>query len=230
MSGASTRRGFARRNLWVLVTANALALVWILANLTWGAQRVDVAEQEARIDALAGELADIQQKNEELVEASVLESLGASRSRMDTDASLIESLLDTAFTWDSGLAYEAARERLKDRFDLAEDDVFLQEFMPPSRFNEDGDGQRFYYIDAVGLNSAPHDDPDIEVVQVRANDYTYAVLVDIAVTSDAVTQNNAGSENVTAHRKMLLFVTVDAARAVSDLHGVPASGETRHSD
>lgn len=209
--------------------ATALALVWILANLTWGAQRVDLAKQEARIDALVGQLVDVQQKNEARAEANVLESLGASRSRMDTDASLIESLLDTAFTWDSGLAYEAAREQLKDRFDLAEDDVFLQEFMPPSRFNEDGDGRRFYYIDAVGLNSAPQDDPDIEAVQVRANDYTYVVLVDIEVTSDAVTRNDASSESVTAYRQMLLFVTVDAARTVSGLHGVSASGETRHS-
>ncbi|MFD2794662.1 hypothetical protein ACFS27_13980 [Promicromonospora vindobonensis] len=229
MSEASTRRGLFRRNLWTSVIAAALVVVSIVAGLTWNAQHVDLARQEARIDELAGRLADVEQENDERVEVNVLESLGVSRSRMDTDAAVIESLLDVAFTWDSGVAYDEARERLKDRFGLTEDDVFLQEFMPPSRFNEVRDGQRYYYIDAVGLNSAIGDDPDIEVVEVRASDYAYAVLVDIAITSDAVSRNDANSASVTAHRPMLLFVTVDADGAVSELSGVPASGSTRHS-
>lgn len=225
---APVRRGFVRRNLWVLTIAAVLAVVAVLAGLTWSAQRADLETQEKRIGEIEGQLADIEQKRSERVDADILESLGLSRNRLDGDAAVIDSLLDAAFTWDSGQAYAAARERLKDRFGLTEDDVFLREFVPPSRFNEDDEGNRYYYIDTVGMNSSPGDDPDIEVVDVQAGDYTYAVLADVEITSDAVIQDDA-SNDIAVSRQMLLFATVDAEGAVSDLSGVPASGVTRHS-
>ncbi|MFE4334025.1 hypothetical protein ACFRQM_32820 [Streptomyces sp. NPDC056831] len=228
-TAASTRRGFFRRNLWVLVTAAVLVVVATVAGLTWSSQRAGLAGQEARISEVEGQLAGIQKKNDEQVDADVLQALGVSRNRLGTDGEIIKSLLGMTFTWDSGQRYEEARERLKSRFGLTENKVFLKSFMPPSRFNEDAQGRRYYYIDTVGLNSALGEDPDIEVVDVKTGDYTYAVMADIEVTSDAVTQNSASNASVTAHRRVLLFVMVDAQGKVSDLSGVPASGETRHS-
>ncbi|KAB7839530.1 hypothetical protein [Streptomyces mobaraensis] len=224
-----TRRGFLLRNLSVLVMTAVLAVVATVAGMTWSSQRVTLAEQEAQISDVEGQLAGIQKKNAEQVNADVTAALGVSQNRLSTDGERIKSLLSMAFTWDSGQSYEAARESLKSRFGLTENETFLKSFMPPSRFNEDAQRRRYYYIDAVGLNSALGEDPGIEVVDVKAGVYTYAVLADTEVTFDAVSQNQASKASVTAHRRALLFATVDAQGKVSNLSGVPASGETRYS-
>ncbi|NEA20724.1 hypothetical protein [Streptomyces halstedii] len=228
-SATPTRLGALRRNLAVLATAVVLAVVATVAVATWSSQRAALAEQEAQINDVESHLASIQKKNAEQMDADVMEALGVSRNRLSTDGERIMSLLSVAFTWDSGQSYEAARESLKNRFGLTENETFLKSFMPPSRFNEDAHGRRYYYIDTVGLNSALGADPGIEVVDVTAGVYTYAALADIEVTSDAASQNKASKASVTAHRRALLFVTVDAQGKVSNLSGTPASGETRYS-
>ncbi|MFF8914179.1 hypothetical protein ACF08M_12845 [Streptomyces sp. NPDC015032] len=229
LTAAPARQGFFRRNARVLATAAVLAVVATVAGATWSGQQAALAEQQAKIQDAEGRLTGIQKKNAEQVNADLMAALGVSQNRLSTDGERIKSLLSTAFTWDSGQGYEAAREGLKSRFGLTEDDAFLKSFMPPSRFNEDSQGRRYYYIDTVGLNSSLGADPDIEAVDAKAGVYTYAVLADVEATSDAVSQNKASKASVTAHRRALLFITVDAQGKVSDLSGVPASGETRHS-
>ncbi|MEW1548336.1 hypothetical protein [Streptomyces tsukubensis] len=219
-----------RRNLAALATAAGLAVVATVAGVTWSSQHATLARQEAQINDIEGHLADIQKKNAEQAHADVMEALGVSRNRLSTDGERIMSLLSMAFTWDSGQSYEAARASLKNRFGLTENEAFLKSFMPPSRFNEDAQGRRYYYIDTVGLNSALGSDPGIEVVDVKAGVYTYAVLADVEVTSDAASQNKASRTSVTAHRRALLYVTIDAQGKVSGLSGTPASGETRYSE
>lgn len=228
-TAAPTRRGPFRRSLSALVTAAVLAVVATVASVTWSSQHAALAEQEAQINDVEGQLAGIKKKNAELVHEDVMTALGVSQNRLSTDGERITSLLSMALTWDSGQGYEAARESLKSRFGLTENEIFLKSFMPPSRFNEDSQGRRYYYIDTVGLNSALGADPDIEVVDVKADVYTYAVLADVEVTSDAASQNKASKASVTAHRRALLFVTVDAQGKASNLSGTPASGETRYS-
>ncbi|MEU6263735.1 hypothetical protein [Saccharopolyspora shandongensis] len=222
-------RGFLRRNGWVLAIAALLTLITVVTGTTWAGQHAALGDQKSRISELEDQLKTAELKKSELVEKDLLTSLGVSRNRLNKDARIITDLVKTALTWDSGTAYEQARTRLKDKHALSEDKGFLQQFMPASRYNEDAGGKRYYYIDVQGLNSAVGGDPDIEVAKVAAGDYTYAVLVDAAVTSDSVEQNNANPGRVTADRRMLLFVTVDADGGVSDLSGVPASGSTRHS-
>ncbi|MEU8433320.1 hypothetical protein AB0F18_10450 [Streptomyces sp. NPDC029216] len=226
---APARRGFFRRNLSALGTAAVLAVVATVGGVTWSSRHAALVEQEAQINDIEGQLAAVRKSRAEQVNADVMAALGVSRSRLSTDGERIKSLLSMVFTWDSGQSYEAARERLKRRFDLTENETFLKSFMPPSRFNEDSQGRRYYYIDTVGLNSAVGADPDIEIIDAKAGVYTYAVLADVEVTSDATSQNKASKASVTAYRRALLFVTVDAQGKVSNLSGVPASGETRHS-
>jgi hypothetical protein len=228
-TAAFMRWGFFRRNLSALVTTAVLTVVAAGAGVTWGSQHAALAEQEAQINNIEGHLAGIQKRNAAQVNADVMAALGVSQNRLGVDGERITSLLSMAFTWDSGQSYEAARERLKSRFGLTENETFLKSFMPPSRFNEDSQGRRYHYIDTVGLNSDLGSDPDIEVVDAKAGVYTYAALVDVEVTSDAVTQNKSSKASVTAHRRALLFVTVDAQGRVSNLSGIPANGETRHS-
>ncbi|MFD8609384.1 hypothetical protein [Streptomyces sp. NPDC059631] len=226
---APTRREFVRRNLSILVTAAVLTVVATAAGATWSRQHAALGVQKAQINDAEEHLAGIQKQNARQMNADVMAALGVSQYRLSADGERIKSLLTMAFTWDSGPSYEATRESLKSRFGLTENQSFLKSFMPPPRFNEDSQGRRYYYIDTVGLNSALGADPDIEVADVKAGVYTYAVLADVEVTSDAVSQNRASNASVTAHRQALLFVTVDAQGRASSLSGYPASGETRYS-
>lgn len=229
MASEGAEPGFARRNALVLVLAVVLAIVVTVTGLTWVARSSTLDAQDQRIDELEGQLQAEELATSEQVEQNVLEALGVSTDRLAGDTVIICRLVETAFTWDSGPAYEAARADLKEHYALPEDEPFLEQFMPPSRFNEDASGQRYYYIDTQGMNSTVTEEPDIEVVRVSAGEYTYAVLVDVSITSDAVTQNNANPSRVTAQRTMLLFLTVDAEGDVLDLSGAPSSGSTRHS-
>lgn len=199
------------------------------AGATWSSQHAALAEQKAQIRKAEGQLAGVQKKDAEQENADVMAALGVSQDRLSADGERIKSLLSTAFSWDSGQSYEAARESLKSQFGLTENEAFLKSFMPPSRYNADSQGRRYYYIDAVGLNSALGADLDVEVVDIKAGVYTYAALADVEATSDAVTQNQASKASITAHRRALLFVTIDTQGRVSKLSGVPASGETSHS-
>lgn len=222
MASEGAEPGFARRNALVLVLAVVLAIVVTVTGLTWVARSSTLDAQDQRIDELEGQLQAEELATSEQVEQNVLEALGVSTDRLAGDTVIIGRLVETAFTWDSGPAYEAARADLKEHYALPEDEPFLEQFMPPSRFNEDASGQRYYYIDTQGMNSTVTEEPDIEVVRVSAGEYTYAVLVDVSITSDAVTQNNANPSRVTAQRTMLLFLTVDAEGDVLDLSGAPS--------
>lgn len=220
------RAGFTRRNRWVLVLAAVLAVVAIVVILTWHGQHRELADQQKQISGLSTQLSTLEQKKAEQVDEEVLKTMGVSRDRLTRDGETIDQFLDLAFTWDSGSTYQTARDALIDRYDLAEDSEFLTSFMPPSRFNEDSSGKRYYYIDTAGLNSTVGTDADIEVVDVKADEYTYAVRVDVTVSADGVDQTKKAGE-VTADRRMLLFVTIDEQGDLSDLSGVPPSGTTR---
>jgi hypothetical protein len=223
----TARRGtFVRRNLWLLLTAAALVLALISAGLIWSERTRVLSVQDQKIADLDTQISQIETAEAEQVDADILEALGVSRSRLTKDGRIINMLLDTAFTWDSGLAFEDARNSLKDRYGLTEEDPFLIDFMPPSRFNEDADGNRYYYIDTTGVNSEMGDDPEIEVVSVTADAYRYVVLADVRITADAVKQEG-GAEVPSTNQAMLLYVTINAEGQISDLSGAPASGSTR---
>lgn len=233
MSGRATtergRRGFARRNGWLVALAGLVAVLAVVTGVAWIDHGTALDVQRAQIQGLEGELRQAQTKNAERIDGDVLAAIGVSRSRLAHDAPILTDLARTAFTWNSGVSYEQARADIKDRFGLTEQDPFLTGFMPPSRYSTDASGKRYYYIDAEGMNSSVSRDPSIEVVSVAAGDYRYAVVVDVDVTSDAVENNNSNKGQHAATRRALLFVTVDAEGDVSGVSGVPASGSTRHS-
>lgn len=224
------RRGWLRRNGWLVALAGALAVLAVVTGTSWIGHGTELDAQRTRIQGLKRELGQAQTKNSERVEQDVLSALGVSRSRLNRDAPILTDLVKTTFTWDSGESYEQARTGIKDRFGLTEKDPFLTDFMPPSRYSTDADGKRYYYIDAEGMNSSLKGDPSIEVVKVVAGDYQYAVIVTVDATSDAVERNNSNKGQYSASRQALLFVTVDDKGGISGAAGVPASGSTRHSD
>lgn len=222
--------GFWRRNGWVV--ALAVLLVAAITATVWASvsQQTQLRAQETTIEGLEDELDRIEQADAEKVDTDAFEALGVNRARVAEDTDIITALLSTAFTWDSGLGYETARQDVKERYELSEDGAFLSDFMPPSRYNEDAEGQRYYFIDAEGLNSSLGDDPEVEVISVRADSYRYAVVATASMSVDAVEQNQAAPAQVQAGRKMLLFVTIDGEGAITELSGVPASGSVRSSD
>ena len=226
---AAPEPGFMRRNALVVGVAVLLVTAVTVTGLTWGSQRSALDQQQQTITGLQGQLASVGTAKSEQVEQDVMQSLGVSQSRIHDDTQIVDRLVKTAFTWDSGQAYEAARRDLKERYHLSEDEQFLKQFMPPARFNEDAAGKRYYYIDTQGLNSAVNADADLEVVKVTADEYTYAVQVEVAVTSDAVSQNKVAPDRVKSYRTVLVYLTVDAQGKVSGLSAIPAGRSTRHS-
>jgi hypothetical protein len=226
---AAPEPGFMRRNALVVGVAVLLVTAVTVTGLTWGSRRSALDQQQQTITGLQGQLASVGTAKSEQVEQDVMQSLGVSQSRIHDDTQIVDRLVKTAFTWDSGQAYEAARRDLKERYHLSEDEQFLKQFMPPARFNEDASGKRYYYIDTQGLNSAVNADADLEVVKVTADEYTYAVQVEVAATSDAVSQNKVAPDRVKSYRTVLVYLTVDAQGKVSGLSAIPAGGSTRHS-
>jgi hypothetical protein len=226
------KAGFWARNRWVLLLGVLVTIGVVLAGASAAARSSGLAAQKSQIRALEASSSQEAQRKTDTSEKNGLEGLGISASRIKADTATIGQLLTMAFTWDSGEAYETARESLQDRFDLSERSAFFQTFMPPSRFNRDVNGKRYYYLDAVGLNSMLGRDIDAEVVAVTGTRYRYAVMADVVVSADGPAQADRPGTSLppsTATRRVLLYVTVDARGTISDLVGVPPSGSTRTS-
>lgn len=223
-------RGFVQRNTAVLLVAAVLVIALIAMAFSWLSGQSRLQDQQEQIVTLTEDLEGKKAAHSEQIDADLISALGVSRDRLERDEHLISGFVDTAFTWESGATYEEARQKLITSFDLSEDSTFLTEFMPPSRFNEDEDGTRYYYIDVNSLKSSVNDDLEAEVVEVSTTDYTYAVQVTVQVTSGAIDRGDNSPASVSTERRMLLLVTVDADGDLFDLSGVPASGSTRHSD
>lgn len=226
-SGPARRTGLFRRNVWVLLVAMLMIAAGVGTVLPHSNNARELRAQEEQIAELEQRLSTAKALKAEAEAANTYEALGITESRLVSDRAVIEDLLSTAFTWQDATSYQRARGRLIDQFDLAEDGVFLTEFMPPAAFTGTGEDKR-YYIDQAGLVFSLGDDVVIDVVRVTGTDYEYVVLADVDVTSSQVTPASDGS-TPTSTRRMLLKVTVDGEGGVSDLSGVPPSGTTRSS-
>lgn len=219
----------ARLSLWrrhaVEILAVAVTVV-VLVSLAFSliSDRQRITDLRARADHLATQVADEQERGRSEVDEQLRTDLGVERERIRRDVSVVESLLDTAFTWDSGAAYAAAREKVATDFELEPDDVFLTEFLPPSPMTVDGEGTEYYWIDTMGINATGASTPALEVAGVQGDRYRYVVRANIGVTSDAVSRSNPDGNPISASRPLLLQVTIDADRNVFELTGVPAGG------
>lgn len=227
-----TQQPFWVRNIWVIVLSVLLVLGGVFTGTNWASQESTIRKTSDTIVDLKSDIGKQQQLNREKVDENAFEALGITASRLDDDRSTIDSFMDTAFTWDSGATYDRARQSLQTRFKLSEDDRFLAEFMPPAQYNTDGDGNRYYYLDSVGLNSSYEDLRTFDVVKVTGTEYRYAATADLRMTADAnVTEDKEGNQVYpeATTRRVLLYVTVDGQGRLSDLDGIPASGVTRTS-
>ncbi|MFC4048392.1 hypothetical protein ACFOY4_01740 [Actinomadura syzygii] len=214
-----------------MVLAAAVLAGGLLAWTHQAAHGRSLAEQGAEITKLKDELARQRRAKAKAVDDNASTALGVTATRLEDDAAIITSLLATAFTWDSGETYENARESLENRYGLTDDEEFLQDFISPALYTDDGEGNKHYLFDKRGLRAAFAGAPEIAVVKVTGTKYRYAVMADIAFRAKEQATNGPGEEATEASvtRRVLLWITVDGEGAVSDLSGIPATGTTRTS-
>lgn len=218
---ADDQPGFFRRNAWVMALA---ALVVVAGGVTAVSLRAGddaLIAQETRIAELEAQLDAVDRRQAEQADQDVFTALGITRSRVASDRTILADLLEPSFTWSSGEEYEEAREFLKGHFGLTEDDAYLATFLPPAEFNQHVSGERFYYIDSLGLTSSLTR-TQVEVAEVEGTEYAYVVIADIEMSAPAPAGGTA-----TVQRRLLLNVTIDGDGDLSDLSGTPPSGATR---
>ncbi|MFG1858912.1 hypothetical protein ACGFJT_44255 [Actinomadura geliboluensis] len=222
---------FQARNRWLMMLA---AVVLVGGILTWtnhAGHGRSLAEQEAEITKLQGDLQQRRRAEAEVVDENAAKALGVTATRLESDEAIITPLLSTAFTWDSGAAYENARESLRRKYGLAGDDGFLRDFIPPALYTVDGKGKKHYLFDRRGVRATLGGDPEITVVQVTGTKYRYAVIADLVFRPKRQAANGRGERAVSPSvtRRVLLWITLDGEGAVSDLSGIFATGTTRSS-
>jgi hypothetical protein len=229
---ADAEQPFWRRNTPLLAAAAVVLAAATAITISWIGDARTTAAQSDRIDALEQRVRTAQTTKTRETDENTLEALGVTTSRVKTDTSAINQFLATSFSWTSGEEFQQARETLKRRYELTEFDDFLTHFLPPSRFNQDSTGEHYYWIDSVGLNSEVGDDVQVEVVRVQGTDYHYLVMADLEFSSDFTDttgrEGNATMQPV-AHRRVLVYLTIDGAGDFHAVRGIPASGTTRHS-
>lgn len=214
--------GFLHRNIWVFIVTGLLVVAGTAVSLTQLANSRQLADQQARIDQLTSQLDTARADEQSLADTTVKLSMGVEASRLDTDSTIIRSLLSTAATWDSGEAYDAARQSLMDRYGLSETSAFLTSVMPAQNYRVDAEGKSYYYIDAMGLSSSL-DSVHIDLVDAKADAYTYVVRMRLDVANPNITGSSAVSD-------YLIQVTVDGSGRISGLSGVAGSGVQAHSN
>jgi hypothetical protein len=231
-AGADAEGPFWRRNTALLLAAALLLGVATAITISGISDARTTTAQSDRIEILEQRVRTAQAAKARETDENTLEALGVTTARAKTDTVAINQFLATAFSWSSGEEFEQARETLKRRYGLAEFDDFLMHFLPPSRFNEDSTGERYYWIDSVGLNSEVGDDVEVEVVRVQGTDYHYVVMADLEFSSDftdTTGQDGNAAMQPVAQRRVLVYLTIDGAGDFHRVRGIPASGTTRHS-
>lgn len=230
--GADAEQPFWRRNAWLLLATALVLAATTTVSVSWIGDARTTTAQSDRIDELEQDLWTARAAKARETDETTLEALGVTTSRVRTNTKTINEFLETSFGWSSGEEFEQARETLKRRYGLTESDDFLMHFLPPSRFNQDSTGERYYWIDSVGLNSDVGEHVQVEVAGVQGTDYHYVVMADLELSSDFTdTTGQAGNAAMqpVAHRRVLLYLTIDGAGDLHDIRGIPASGTTRHS-
>lgn len=225
--------GIVRRNILLFCLTALVVVTLTITTITWVHQTSELDAQGSDVQRTQAQAQSAQVVDARRRIMDVQESLGIDSHRVSTDTATIGSLVATMFTWSSGPTYDRARRSLMKNYSLSSSDPFMRSFLPPAKFSTDKTGKRYYYIDAMGLNSSVSaEDGSVQVstsVSVAGN-YHYVVRADIELTADDVSQHQATADSVTGHRMALLLVTIDPQGKLTELSGSMSSGSIRHSD
>lgn len=215
MDNTLAKKSWRRHIAWVVLTLLLIGISTVTL-ITQAARAEALSDQRSQIETLQARTQELENAAAASYESGLSVGLGIRPSRVATDVQLIQDMVTTAFTWDSGEAYEQAREALLDEFSLSETDPFLATILPPATYNVDKNGTRYYYVDSLGLTSSLDGMVSAEPVAVTGTDYRYAVVATVDMTS---TKGNGG-------QSLLLYVTVTAEGAFSAVEGWPAGSDT----
>lgn len=213
--------GKLKNSVFPLAAGTLLVLTSVVSGIT-------MSGQNSALDAQRVELASINDKTEAArsatsdLEASVsLKGPGVSADRVGTDTKIISDLLDRALDWDSDESYRDARDSTMLTYGLAEDSAFMTSFLPEAPVSVDGEGNKYPYIDAAGLNSQVGG-IKVRLLSVAAVKYSYMVLADVQATSsdDLNTSTNVAT----------VFITLDDKGAPTAISGFASTTQPRTSD
>ena len=133
---------------------------------------------------------------------------GLDSARQAKDDGVAKKLLEQVFTWDSKESYDAARAKVKEQYNLSDDNTFLQTFMPEVKNINTGD-REINEIDARGLNMT-YSKMQSNVTNINGDLYTYFTLV---------TVESSDSTGATAEGTSAFVYTVDGSGNLSNLAG-----------
>lgn len=221
-----------RRNLWVLALAGLVALSGAIFISQQVVRTQHLNDQQSEITSLKKKISSADDAEDSRVDQDQRKALGISPNRVSTDSKDIEKVLKTALAWDSGEDYEQARETLQSRYKIDSDQPLLRSFMPASRFNKDSSGQKYYYIDTVGMSSSPGKNLDVQVESVEGTTYNYVATIDAKITSDrARTVDPQGNtiDGSSSARQILSHISVDGDGNITTIDGITAGSATRTS-
>lgn len=135
--------------------------------------RLELAYEERQQQALdAAEL--VRQKQ---LEYAAGEDSGIDASRIERDAMTAEGIMKTVLGWRDYASYVDARETLKSRYGLSEDDRFLSVFLPyVSESEPTSSGERYNWID-VNNYRVYYDGMDQHFLGIDGGNYGYLANV-----------------------------------------------------
>lgn len=225
MAYSAQRRGFLARHGFLLA-AGLFFLVTLIVWIVLSAQHSSAqAQRDGELLSLDQSYITAQQRFQLAQTELVDEATGADSSRAAEDAAMLESLLSTALNWSDHDSYVASREAVMEDYGVDEDSGFMTSFLPAAPVNTDEQGNEYYYIDAMGLNSSL-ENVSAEVVAVSGSDYSYIVTVEVS----ASTELGGGSLPSAASDQSVIFATVQGSGEIAELQGYATGTAPRSSN
>ena len=203
-----------------VIAAGLLLAAGVAAGVTGSQQQAQLDAKQATLSKLGQQQVAAREATKQVEADMSVAGDGAQAGRVTKDSKVIDDIADRALTWDSDATYRQARSSTMRVYKLAEDDTFVQSFLPPAPVNTDSKGNVYPYIDAAGLNSSVGD-VTVRLLGVAGTKYSYMALVDVRSASS----DDLGSDvNVAT-----IFVTIDDSGTVSSLTGYASTTKVRSS-
>lgn len=184
---------FLQRNILLIIGVLALVITVIFTSSTLSARSDVLADQEAQLTQLRGELARTEREVSENYALTVQRGTGGLDMALKRDHDvLFDDLMEDALTWSSIAEYTAAREDVQRKWSIPESSQFMSVFMPGERqgvMREDPQGNMHYSFDSDIRSS--YGGAETHVVGMNGSTYSYFAVVKTVHASDS---NNATSD------------------------------------
>lgn len=203
-------RAYFHRNALLLILAGLFAFTGISYGVMTEQHRAEIAAQDEEIADLEAQM-HASLENAEAERQSVVDDvLGISEKRVAADTEVINEFVKKVASWSSGTEYTEARESVMRRYNLGEDSQFMTDYFQEPVYNTDSSGQRFYLVDAEGLNSHPGS-IEVKALGVMGTEYRYMVLANI--------NSSSNDGKASAARTSVIYLTLDSEGVMSDVSG-----------